>query len=89
MNLLDQTEATEAIRAGKTGEKNSAVPIIVLTADMMDSTRERVFELGVNDYMNKPVDQKILYQKITTLLYLKNNIQVAQYILTIFNTCTF
>lgn len=68
MPVMDGYEAAEAIRAGKVGDKNINLPIIVLTADMMDSTRERVFKLGVNDYMNKPVDQKMLYQKITALL---------------------
>ena len=68
MPVMDGYEAAEAIRGGKVGERNTHIPIIVLTADMMDSTRERVFELGVNDYMNKPVDQKLLYEKITTLL---------------------
>ena len=68
MPVMDGYEATEAIRGGKVGDRNTNIPIIVLTADMMDSTRERVFELGVNDYMNKPVDQKLLYEKITMLL---------------------
>lgn len=68
MPVMDGYEAAEAIRGGKVGDRNTKIPIIVLTADMMDSTRERVFELGVNDYMNKPVDQRLLYEKITMLL---------------------
>lgn len=68
MPVMDGYEATQAIRAGQAGEQNVNVPIIVLTADVMESTKERVFELGVNDFMTKPIDQNILYQKVTTVL---------------------
>lgn len=68
MPVMDGYEATEAIRNGHAGESNNQVPIIVLTADIMESTRERIIGLGADDYMTKPVDQKLLYQKITALL---------------------
>ena len=53
---------------------NSLVPIIVITADAMETTRDRVFKLGANDLMTKPVDQKILYEEIP-LYYLKRPIR--------------
>lgn len=68
MPVMDGYEATEAIRNGSAGTHNKDIPIIVLTADVMESTKQRVFELGVNDYMTKPVDQNLLYEKITTQL---------------------
>ncbi|TDO20177.1 hybrid sensor histidine kinase/response regulator [Pedobacter duraquae] len=68
MPVMDGYEATAAIRGGKAGDRNIMVPIIALTADLMDSTKNTVFELGVNDFMTKPVDQKTLYEKITSLL---------------------
>ncbi len=70
MPVMDGYEATIAIRNGEAGMANSRIPIIVLTADAMESTKELVFELGVNDYMNKPVDAKMLYQKVTAQLSL-------------------
>lgn len=74
MPVMDGYEATIAIRNGSAGESNINVPIIVLTADVLESTKERVFELGVNDYMTKPIDPKILYQKMTTQLSRVENI---------------
>ncbi|NEU10078.1 response regulator [Flavihumibacter sp. R14] len=68
MPVMDGYEATEAIRKGKAGLENDSVPIIVLTADVMETTRTRIMELGADDFMTKPVDQKLLYQKITALL---------------------
>lgn len=68
MPVMDGYEATSAIRGGKAGIEHINIPIIVLTADVMDATKERVFELGVDDYMTKPLDQKLLYQKVTALL---------------------
>ncbi|WP_051189539.1 hybrid sensor histidine kinase/response regulator [Daejeonella oryzae] len=68
MPVMDGYEATEAIRNGTAGESNRQIPIIVLTADVLESTKDRVFELGVNDYMTKPLDAKLLYQKVTSLL---------------------
>ncbi|EDM38314.1 Signal transduction histidine kinase-like protein [Pedobacter sp. BAL39] len=68
MPVMDGYEAISCIRAGKAGIQNVSVPIIVLTADLVDSTRQGVFELGVDDFMTKPVDQQLLYSKITSLL---------------------
>ncbi|MBC7745456.1 MAG: response regulator [Flavobacterium sp.] len=68
MPVMDGYEATTAIRNGDAGESNNRVPIIVVTADVMETTRDLVFNLGADDYMNKPVDQKMLYEKIKALL---------------------
>ncbi|WP_304065026.1 hybrid sensor histidine kinase/response regulator [Pedobacter glucosidilyticus] len=68
MPVMDGYEATAAIRNSEAGAHYKDIPIIVLTADVMESTKQRVFELGVNDYMTKPVDQHVLYEKITTQL---------------------
>jgi signal transduction histidine kinase/AmiR/NasT family two-component response regulator len=68
MPIMDGYEAIAAIRSGVAGAGNSDLPIIALTADLMDSSRQRVFDLGVNDFMTKPVDQQLLYSKITLLL---------------------
>lgn len=67
MPVMDGYEAIGAIRAGQVGESHLRVPIIVLTADVIKSTKDRVFELGANDYMNKPIDRNLLYEKITEI----------------------
>lgn len=68
MPVMDGYQATAAIRNGDAGTVNNAIPIIVITADVMESTRDRILSMGANDWMTKPVDQKLLYQKITNLL---------------------
>ena len=70
MPVMDGYEATAAIRKGEAGEANSHVPVIVVTADVMETTRERIMELGADDFTTKPIDQEVLYQKITSALSL-------------------
>lgn len=70
MPVMDGYEAIAAIRSGVAGVDNVDIPIIALTADLMDSSKEKVIELGVNDFMTKPVDQQLLYAKMTVLLSL-------------------
>lgn len=68
MPVMDGYEATEEIRRGSAGEANIQIPIIAVTADTMESTRQRTRQIGMDDYMTKPVDQRLLYEKITNLL---------------------
>lgn len=64
MPIMDGYEATSLIRSGTLGKSIGKIPIIAVTADAMDETRQRVLELGMNDYMTKPVKKDLLYQKI-------------------------
>ena len=68
MPVMDGYEAIIAIRDGLAGEKYRDITIITLTADLMQETKERVFDIGANDYMTKPVDQQLLYERITSHL---------------------
>lgn len=42
----------------------SNVPIIALTADVTTADLEKCQAVGMNDYISKPVDERILYNKI-------------------------
>ncbi|WP_366184115.1 7TM diverse intracellular signaling domain-containing protein [Flavobacterium ovatum] len=64
MPVMDGYEATIAIRNGEAGLENANVPIIAVTADVMETTKERVFEIGMNDYLTKPVKKELLYQTV-------------------------
>ncbi|MCZ4224238.1 hybrid sensor histidine kinase/response regulator [Pedobacter rhodius] len=66
MPVMDGYEAISAIKKGDAGASNINIPIIVITADITKATKERLSKLGVAGYMYKPIDEKILYQKITT-----------------------
>ncbi|WP_418263369.1 7TM diverse intracellular signaling domain-containing protein [Flavobacterium faecale] len=64
MPVMDGYEATIAIRNGEAGTENANVPIIAVTADVMETTKQRVFEIGMNDYLTKPVKKETLYQAV-------------------------
>jgi len=57
-------EATEYIRR----EMNSSIPIIALTADVTTVDLDKCRAVGMNDYIAKPVDERILYSKIVSLV---------------------
>jgi len=58
-------EATEHIRI----IMNSQIPIIALTADVTTVDVGKCEAVGMNDYISKPIDEKLLYSKI--MRYLK------------------
>src|SRR5688572_3206359 len=64
MPELNGFEATEFIR--KT--MNSNIPIIALTADVTTVDLAKCKAVGMNDYIAKPVDERILYSKIIGLV---------------------
>jgi len=67
MPELNGFEATDHIRS----KMNSQIPIIALTADVTTVDVEKCKAVGMNDYLSKPVDEKLLYSKI--IKYLKKN----------------
>ena len=64
MPEMNGFEATEYIR--KT--MNSNIPIIALTADVTTVDLAKCKAVGMNDYIAKPVDERILYNKIVGLV---------------------
>src|SRR6185437_10072441 len=67
MPEMDGFETTEYLR--KTMKLQT--PIIALTADVTTVDVEKCKAIGMNDYISKPVDEKILYNKI--IRYLKRS----------------
>ncbi|WKN32556.1 PAS domain S-box protein [Porifericola rhodea] len=59
MPVMDGYNATLAIR-----EKYPDLPIIALTASAMLEIQEKVYKVGMNDFVTKPFNPKELYQKI-------------------------
>ena len=64
MPEMNGFEATEFIRS----EMKSAVPIIALTADVTTVDLAKCKAVGMNDYIAKPVDERVLYNKIVGLV---------------------
>jgi PAS domain S-box-containing protein len=64
MPEMNGFEATEYIR----NTLNSKIPIIALTADVTTVDLAKCKEVGMNDYIAKPVDERLLYSKIVGLV---------------------
>jgi PAS domain S-box-containing protein len=64
MPIMNGFEATEYIRK----KLNSKIPIIALTADVTTVDLEKCKAVGMNDYIAKPVDERLLYSKIISLV---------------------
>jgi PAS domain S-box-containing protein len=64
MPEMNGFEATEYIR----GEMKSNIPIIALTADVTTVDLAKCKAVGMNDYIAKPVDERLLYSKIISLV---------------------
>lgn len=64
MPEMNGFEATEHIRT----VMKSAIPIIALTADVTTVDLAKCKAVGMNDYIAKPVDERILYSKIISLV---------------------
>ena len=47
---------------------NSRIPIIALTADVTTADLNKCTAVGMNDYISKPLDEKLLYNKMIGLL---------------------
>ena len=64
MPILNGFEATEHIRQ----TMKLRLPIIALTADVTSVDVEKCKTLGMNDYISKPIDEKLLLSKINACL---------------------
>lgn len=62
MPEMNGFEATEYIR----NEMKSKIPIIALTADVTTVDLEKCKFVGIDDYISKPVDERLLYRKIVS-----------------------
>lgn len=60
MPEMNGFEATAYIRV----EMKSHIPIIALTADVTSMDIEKSKSVGMDDYISKPIDEKLLYRKI-------------------------
>ncbi len=60
MPVMDGLAATRAIREGRAGVLDPAVPIIAMTANAMDSDRDEALAAGMDDYLTKPINPQRL-----------------------------
>ena len=69
MPVMDGYQATQAIR-----EFDIEVPIFALTANAFKQDVDKAKSTGMNEHISKPIDSKILIEKIKKYVYKKNAI---------------
>ncbi len=63
--VVDGWEATRRIKANAELEH---IPIIALTAHAMRGDEERALDCGCDEYLSKPIDEDLLFEKVRNLL---------------------
>jgi len=63
MPVMNGYEATSIIR----NELKSDIPIIAMTAHAMAGEKEKCLRLGMNDYVSKPINPELLFNKMYNL----------------------
>jgi PAS domain S-box-containing protein len=71
MPEIDGFTATKEIRSLDTPQKD--IPIIALTAHALMGDKDKCLNMGMNDYISKPIIGQDLINKIDTLLDIHNN----------------
>ena len=66
MPVMDGREAVRRIRSSNSSW--SRTPVIALTADAMEGDRDNLLALGMDDYVAKPVDRRLLISRIAAVV---------------------
>ena len=64
MPVMDGLEATRRIRDPRSAVRNHDVPVIAMTAHVMQGDREKCLNAGLNDYVSKPVSPEALVRAL-------------------------
>jgi len=65
MPEMDGYQTTEYIRKKSGNLIDTNIPIIAMTANTMKGDKEKCLNSGMNDYISKPINPKVLQEKIT------------------------
>ena len=68
MPMMDGVEATQRIREHERQHQLFPTPIIALTAKAMKGDREEYLRQGIDGYVAKPIDSKLLIEEMERLL---------------------
>jgi signal transduction histidine kinase/CheY-like chemotaxis protein len=66
MPVMDGLEATRRLRAS--GGPNAGIPILALTANVMDSQKQACFDAGMDGHIAKPIDARLLISGVISAI---------------------
>lgn len=64
MPVIDGFEATRMIRSGEAGERYKDVPIVAMTANVLNEDKDRCLNAGMSDYLAKPLRREQLVKTL-------------------------
>jgi len=73
MPEMDGYEASRQIRRGSGGDAYITVPILAMTANAMEGDREKCIDSGMSDYLSKPIEPEMLFNKLQKWLIPSEN----------------
>ncbi len=82
MPEMDGYDATKAIRNSKAGDKHKSITIIAMTANAMEGDKEKCLNVGMNDYLSKPIEAEQLLSTLQHWLIEKSGLNVADFVKT-------
>jgi signal transduction histidine kinase/CheY-like chemotaxis protein len=68
MPIMDGYEATRCIRTKRVATLNPHIPIIAMTANVRQSDQDLCFEVGMTDFLGKPIMQNQMYEVIERVM---------------------
>nr|WP_242411875.1 ATP-binding protein [Cyanobacterium sp. IPPAS B-1200] len=71
MPIMDGYQASRHIRNLETMEDKPPVPILALTATVFDEEREAILQVGCNDFVSKPFQEKVIFEMMEKYLGVK------------------
>mgnify|MGYP000347558255 FL=1 len=78
MPVMDGYKATRAWRRIEAERALPRLPIIAMTANAMAEDRQRCLEAGMDDYLSKPVDHKLLEQIMVKWMMRRSETQAVE-----------
>ena len=79
MPILDGYSAASTI-SEIAQENDTEIPILAMSAAVLDSVQNKVKEAGMLDHISKPIDIEVLHNKLSTYLSRKENAQLSNQI---------
>ena len=68
MPVMDGFEATRQIRSLERSRQIAPVPVIALTAHILEEHRQHGLDAGMDDFLGKPLDSGLLYRTLERYL---------------------